>query len=606
MSAKSKNIFKILLALGAILAIAVFYVFFTKQYVDSATTLVYVANQDIDSFKKLSEAEFNKLFSTKTVHSTIAEISSNYVTSYSDIQNLETGSTIYANTIALKSMWRKQSTGTRVSLPVDQATLTSDGLLVSSTTPITIVGYSAISGTDMNGKEYSDSWLGILTNKAHCVSTTTNSANEITRATFEIEDTEAIGNLLMFANTGTLYYINGEIDDLSKLSSGVLYELYQSSSKGTAEEFSLVNTKLDVLTHNNNALQNEISIAKSENKNYSVPIFDSMPNVSWRGLTASAYVYHYNSDGSRGDAYGYYTTTATDKEHRLVYNATTRETSLPNFKELGEKYDGYYEVAVTIYNPEYESDNQKANEYAQTYFFMFTIDSEHQLENPYTAYIDRASKYNMSIVANSDAYENISFMEGNNAVSPEDGNYFVKNLIAESEDSATTISIPLFKAKEGNRSGVSATQTRLKELLSYFYSDISGDITLFSTEAGQTKFFQYFEDKYNSTEIDRILSVLKNSSVNAESDKAIRLMVLNSLGFEINEFAEGSIEENFYRTIDEQGFKSLTFAYYNKKGELLSSINVQYFNEAPTNDAETTVPSVDASESTDKAEDSKN
>lgn len=567
MNAKSKNIMKILLALGAICAIAVFYVFFTKRYVESATTVVYVAKQNIDSYQQLNEADFNNLFETKTVHSTIAEISSDYVTSYSDIQGLETSSTIYANSIALKSMWGKRSSGTRVSLPVDQSTLTSDGLTVSATQPVTIVGYTAVSGKDVNGKEYSDSWIGILTNKAYCVSTTTNSSNEITRATFEIKDTSTIGDLLMFANTGTLYYINGQIDDLSKLSSGVLYELYCSTSKGFVEEFSLATPNVDVLVKDSSSSQKEVNIMQTNSK-YNLQVYsdeNDLPVMSWRGLTASAYVYHYDFDGNRGDLYGYYTTTSTDTSHRLTYDASTRETSLPIFNEVSDNYNGFYQVAVTFYNPTYNEKQENAGNYTETVIFSFVIDTDNKLGKTHVSYIDCANNFEETIVSDTSIYENISFMEGYEGVSPED-NYDYKMLTFTQDD--TDFAIPIFN-KIDTKKGLTPSDAKLKEFVGYFSAldEYSDDI------------YEFMKSNYNSTELQHILDVLEKSSLNVENGASdiFQYITLQSLGFEKVSGENYSISV-FFETLQDQN--DLQYVYYNKKGKILAYVDIQYYNDA--------------------------
>lgn len=582
MNVKTKNLLKIVVAVVAIALIALFYVVFTQNYVESATVDVYVANSNINAYEKMDEAKFNQKFSTKKISKTLKqEIPADFVASYSDIKDKETSTMIPKGTILLKEHFTNTVSKTRLSLPVDQSTLTSEGLSVSSTKYTTIVGYTTLAGTDVNGTAYNDAWLGILTNTAHCVSVTKNSSNEIVRATFELEDDACIGNLLLFSETAKLYYINGQLNDLSELSSGVLYDLYTSTSLGTAETFALSNSENELLAYNPGPSQSMMSIQESAKEgmstDYNVPIYNEIPSISWRGLTASAYVYHYNSDGSRGDCYGFYTTTSNDSKYRLIYNSSTHETSLPDFsKQADTEYDGYYEVAVTIYNPLYSEKDKDNQPYTITYYFIFIIDTNKALTQNYTLYCDCSNNYKYTLINEATSYENVPFMEGYSGYNPLQ-NYYVSLLTYEQEE--TSFNIPSFNLDTTKKNtGLNPSNKQIEELKAYFPQNEA----LFNDAST----IQYIRDTFSQKELSSIVdylkaSILVNNSSEADLDeismfKTIENYVLSSLGFNVGKVSD--FETEIMKFLHENS-ESIHKDYQDTNGDVVISVPVEFYNE---------------------------
>lgn len=565
-----KNLSKII-GLVMLLVVCIGALVIWVQYtVNQNVVSCYIAKTDVEPYTTIDNSNFLEYFEEGTIHKTSYEKLKNPITSKDQIIGYETTSIIVSGYPLDASLFQKKANSVygdikvpvKVTLPIEADKV--DTSILNKGKIVTIIGYmnSTSSVTNDNGENVdNDSWVGILTNNAIVYSVNKDKNNAIQNATFVIESS-VYSSVVMMAENYSVYFLEGSLNDIADAKSDIVKNLYNQSGTTASQSFTITNTELsfdkkrvisniptyfatgtDTNYYDGTGVKQKLSYFSLDGTNGL--------DLTWSGSTASVFVYHYATDGSRGERYGLYSKTANDtysnslteeeqEKYMLSYDPIANETKfvvpLANV--------GFYQVIFDIKNPKYGQKyiTSQGIETDEPFYIHYAINFI--IENNASDYttnskliIDtlNSNKLVYEISNTRDYFENIALMKQYTENKDITTNVAKREIVYSTGGSNFHV-IPLFNKNTKQTTGLTPTDEQKTTLVELFGADILTDTvfdSIFKTKVGESSYFLY--DKY---EMQNIIDTLKNSTYLigefSEFTKDEKYIVLYSLGFNIS------------------------------------------------------------------------
>lgn len=590
---KKKTLITVTIYLVCLLAVIGIFVFYNTNQVNKSLVKCYITTTDVEAGTVIDSNVLSTSFRLEDVHLSDKERAESYggqlITTSSYMMNKQAVSYIPAGTVLSTKMINdvKVEEGVLgytnpqfITMPVSTIGMPAEGFTKDAN--FSIIGSMSLSDLAQS-EDYqnigSETWVGVLTNKAKVYTTVTDDADKITHVILIVE-ANVLPKLIVASEKATLYYLEGTINNISEVQSDIIKSIYESAGLTTTQPFELTLTDGNRETY-------DLEVLKSvEDTPKYIEILDLGQNnplkITWTGSPVNAYVRHYNLDGTKGSFYGSYSYAASDANKKINYDSNYEEHSFATqFYSTDDKSmssEGYYEIE--FYNQDksfvgktcfivettsrqwiYNEDNGikvTINE-SESNSIMFVTPGD------FEASYSRTKEYFSKIPALSNYSETVSFT---------DGNIFQTNFVVDNDKllgklagkdisginfsimvDGQTVSIPLYYRVDSSKIDyqITATQTQtLRKILNSTISDaqlIEKGYTYNSLQALLNTLNALMEDNPNIfyyenngdleyTDISKIARYL----ICKEAMSKEEFMEMFGLMYQINQ--DGSVEKN--------------------------------------------------------------
>lgn len=352
---KKKTIISIAIYLACLAVVICVFLFYTSNQSNKSKTTCYIATQDIVAGTVVDTNLVTSSFKQETIHNSSKDLAEEYqstvVTEASTIINKQSVGFIPKGTILTNRMFQSINDVVEypdfdnpqyITLPVTTESMPAEGFVKDS--KISIIGLlsmSDLSSTELADKT-SETWVGILTNKALVYSTIKDETKTVTNVILVVEK-DVYPTLLISSNNAKIFYLKGVVNDISEVQSDVIKTIYESTGLITIEQdFKLMATDTTVNHTEYTLTFTESNDEKLNNLNIIYVGEGNSLNISWNGSPTRAFIKHYNlTDGRKGVFYGSYSYAATDSKKKINYNSNLEEHS---FAVSFDK-EGFYEIS---------------------------------------------------------------------------------------------------------------------------------------------------------------------------------------------------------------------------------------------------------------------
>lgn len=590
---KKKTLITVTIYLVCLLAVIGIFTFYNANQVNKSLVKCYITTTDVEAGTVIDSNVISTSFRLEDVHLSDKERTESYggqlITTSSYMMKKQAVSYIPAGTVLTTKMINdvKVEEGVPgytnpqfITMPVSTIGMPAVGFAKDAN--FSIIGSMSLSDLAQS-EDYqnigSETWVGVLTNKAKVYTTVTDDADKITHVILIVE-ANVLPKLIVASEKATLYYLEGTINNISEVQSDIIKSIYESAGLTTTQPFELTLTDGNRKTY-------DLEVLKSvkDTPEY-IEILDLGQNnplkITWTGSPVNAYVRHYNLDGTKGSFYGSYSYAASDANKKINYDSNYEEHSFATqFYSTDDKSmssEGYYEIE--FYNQDksfvgktcfivettsrqwiYNENNgiKVAINESESNSIMFVTPGDFE-----TSYF-RTKEYFSKIPALSNYFETVSFT---------DSNIFQTNFVVDNDKllgklagkdisginfsimvDGQTVSIPLYYRVDSSKIDyqITATQTQtLRKILNSTISDtqlIEKGYTYNSLQALLNTLNALMEDNPNIfyyenngdleyTDISKIARYL----ICKEAMSKEEFMEMFGLMYQINQ--DGSVEKN--------------------------------------------------------------
>lgn len=364
---KKKTILTVTIYLLCLVAVIGVFVFYNANQTEKSKTRCYITTTDIEAGTLIDTNVLAVSFKQDEVHQsykdTITSYGANLIVDASSIVNKQTAGFIPAGSIITDKMFVSMkdeivydgiSNPQYITLPVSTDALPAEGFTPGQR--VSVIGLMSLA--DLSQTELvenaTETWVGILTNKAEVFGVITDETEMVTNVILVVEK-DVYATLLISAGMANLYYLNGEVDNISEVQSDIIKSIYQSTGLTTTQDFEIM---VNDNSFDNKYKDYKLNIEKDEDAEISnlqiLQLGESNSiDLSWTGSPVNAFIKHYSLDGSKGKNYGSYSYAATDSSKKIYYDSNSEEHSLAISLDSGAKSgEGYYEIKF------YNKDNE--------------------------------------------------------------------------------------------------------------------------------------------------------------------------------------------------------------------------------------------------------
>ncbi len=394
---KKKTILIITMYLVCLVAVIGIFLFYSFREQDKNKTMCYVTVTEIQAGQKIEQSLLATTFVQEEIHTSyrdsVEKYGSRLVTDASTLINKQAKSYIPAGVVITDSMFESMNTENKyenyvnpqyITLPVKTVGTPADGF--EKDKYYSLIGMLSLN--DLSNSENvdlqmvsSETWVGILTNKALLYTTISDEAGNVTYATFVVEK-DVYPTLLIASSKAELYYLSGQLNDMSEVQSDVIKSIYESSGLATVQPFQLIG--VDTVYGNTYELKSDyITVTETTDEETMITtvtkeVDKELGNLDiinlgaqnplylqWTGDAVNAFVRAYNTTGKKAKCYGTYSYASTESSRKINYDQNIEEHSFA----IGFDEEGYYEI---------EFYNQAKDLIGVTRFIIET--SEHEWE----------------------------------------------------------------------------------------------------------------------------------------------------------------------------------------------------------------------------------
>lgn len=364
---KKKTILTVTIYLVCLVAVIGIFIFYNANQTEQNKTRCYITTTNIEAGTLIDTNVLAVSFKQDEVHvsykETLNSYGANLISDASTIVNKQTAGFIPAGSIITDKMFITMqeeivydgiSNPQYITLPVMTDAIPAEGFEAGQR--VSVIGLMSMA--DLSQTELveaaTETWVGILTNRAEVFSVITDETGVITNVVLVVEK-DVYATLLISASTAKLYYLDGEVENISEVQSDVIKSIYQSTGLTTTQDFEITVSETVTEKKYDNF---KLKIDKDEDAeitNLQILQLGSSNSVvlSWTGTPVNAFVKHYDLEGKKGCNYGSYSYASTDYLKKIYYDSNSEEHKLAIELESTPKGgEGYYEIKF------YDKDNK--------------------------------------------------------------------------------------------------------------------------------------------------------------------------------------------------------------------------------------------------------